>query len=87
MKPSFSSSADLGNLDGSGSGGPSASILYTFWGRGDGAGILVLVKVVPLGQAKILATGVGPNKAAVAFVESVSARQTTKCDNGQLVGL
>lgn len=86
MKPSCSSSADLGNLDGSGSGGPSGSILYTYWGRGDGAGILVLANVVSLGQAKILATGVGFKKAAVAFVESVSARQVTEYDNGQFVG-
>ena len=43
MNPSFASSADLGKLDGRGSAGPSGSILYMYWGRGDGAGILIPV--------------------------------------------
>ena len=57
MKPSFASSADLGKLDGRGSAGSSGSILYTYWGRGDGAGILRLVNV-HLGRALILVTEV-----------------------------
>ena len=57
MKPSFASSADRGKLDGSGSGGASGSILYTYWGRGEGAGILTPLKVVHLGKALIVVTG------------------------------
>ena len=58
MKPSFASSADLGKLNGRGSAGLSGSILYTYWGRGDGAGILRPVKDVHLGKALILVTEV-----------------------------
>ena len=58
MKPSFASSADLGKLDGSGSGGASGNILYTYWGRGDGAGILIPINVVHLRRALILVTKV-----------------------------
>ena len=51
MKPSFASSADIGKLDGSGSEGASEIILYTYWGRGDGAGILTPVKLVHSGKS------------------------------------